>query len=95
MLKELPKIIGKRISTISPSKEIFESCEIEYENALKISGYKGKLLYENSSVNENDNNEKKKRQRNISWYNPPYSANVKTNNFFKLLNKHFPRGQKF
>ena len=53
----------------------------------------------NSSVNENDKNEKKKKRNgNIIWCNPPYSANVKTNIgkiFFKLLNKHFPRGHKF
>ena len=80
------------------SREIFESSKIEYENALKISGYKDTLVYENSSVNENEKNEKMKRKCNIIWYNPPYSANVKTNigkTFFKLLNKHFPRGHKF
>ena len=38
VLKELPKTIGKRISTISSSREIFESSKIEYKNALKISG---------------------------------------------------------
>ena len=46
----------------------------------------------------NDKNEKKKRKHNIIWYNPPYSANVKTNIgkiFCKLLNKHFPRGHQF
>ena len=62
VLKELPKTIGKQISTISSSREIFESSKIEYENALKISGYKDRLVYENSSVNENDKNEKKKRR---------------------------------
>ena len=62
VLKELPKTIGKRILTISSSREIFESSKIEYENALKISGYKDRLVYENSSVNENDKNEKKKRR---------------------------------
>ena len=98
VLKELPKTIGKRILTISSSREIFESSKIDYENTLKISGYKDRLVYENSSVNENKKNEKEKRRRNIIWYNPPYPANVKTNIgkiFFKLLNKHFPRGHKF
>ena len=51
---------------------MFESSKIEYENALKINGYKDTLVYENSSVNENDKNEKRKRKRNIIWYNPPY-----------------------
>ena len=98
VLKELPKNIGKRILIISSSKEIFESSKIEYKNVLKISGDKDRLIYENSSVNENGKDEKKKRKRNIIWYNPSYSANVKTNVgkiFFKLLNKHFPRGHKF
>ena len=48
-------------------------------------------------MNEIDKNEKK-RKRNIIWYTPPYSANVKTNIgkiFFKLLIKHLPRGCKF
>ena len=56
----------------STSKKIFESAKIEYENALKISEYKDRLVYENSSVNENDKNEKK-RKRNIISYNSPYS----------------------
>ena len=61
-MKELLKTISKRISTISSSKEIFESSKIEYENALKISGCKDRSVYEKSSVNENDMNEKKKRK---------------------------------
>ena len=36
-------------------------------------------MYKNSLVNENDKNEKKKRNDNITWYNPLYSADVKTN----------------
>ena len=60
MLKELPKTNDKRISTISSSKEIFESYKINYENALKKRGYKDRLVCENSSVNENDKNEEKK-----------------------------------
>ena len=94
VLKKLLKTIGKRLSTISSSGEIFESSKIDYKNALKISGYKYRLVYENSSVNENDKNEKKKRKCNNIWYNPPCSANVKTNIgkvFFKLLNKHYPK----
>ena len=67
-------------------------------NALKISRYKGRLVSENSSVNENGNKEKKERKRNIIRYNPPCSANAKTNIgkvFFKLLNKHLPIRPKF
>ena len=44
------------------------------------------------SVNE-ESNQRRTRRRNIIWYNPPYSMNVKTNVgklFLKLLRKHFP-----
>ena len=37
------------------------------------------------------------RQRNVIWYNPPYSRNVKTNvaqNFLQLIDKHFPTTNK-
>ena len=37
---------------------------------------------------------KRQRKRNIIWFYPPYSKNVKTNIgkiFIKLINKHFPR----
>ena len=68
VFKELPKTIGRQISTISSSKEIFESSKIEYENALKISGYKDRLVNENNSVNENDKNEKKQRKGNSIIY---------------------------
>ena len=71
MLNELPKFIGKQISIISSPKEVFEISKIEYENALKISGYKDILIYKNSSVNEND--KKKKRKRNTIWYNPDHT----------------------
>ena len=43
---------------------------------------------------------KNNRSRNITWFNPPYSANVKTNvgggggEFLKLLDKHFAKGHK-
>ena len=37
---------------------------------------------------------KKRRQRKITWFNPPYSKNVQTNigeKFLKLIDKNFPK----
>ena len=37
------------------------------------------------------------RKRNIIWFNPPYSKNVKTNvaqKFLRLIDKHFPKTSK-
>ncbi len=42
-----------------------------------------------------ETNKRKKRSRNITWFNPPYSSNITTNigkQFFKLLDKCFPPG---
>ena len=69
-----------------------------YNTALKNSRFDQTLTYDEQgeptrdSVNE-ESNQTSKRKRNIIWYNPPYSMNVKTNVgkvFFKLLRKNFP-----
>ena len=53
-----------------------------YQNALQDAGYNVMLEYREEE--EGDSNRKKKRNRNVIWFNPPYSKNVKTN---------LPRGQ--
>ena len=99
VLKELPKTIEKRISNISSSKEIFDISKPIYEKTLNECEFQHKLLYQENLINNiDDNQEKKKRKRNIIWYNPPYSMNVTTNIgklFFRLLQKHFPKTRKF
>ena len=57
--------------------------------------YKHKLKYQ---ANIDTANNKKQRKRNIIWFNPPYSKNVKTNIrkiFPKLIKKHFLTHHKF
>ena len=49
MLNELSKTIGKQAATILFLKEIFESLNVEYENALKISEYNQGFIYQKSS----------------------------------------------
>ena len=65
--------------------------KIEYETALKISGYK-KVDFKYNLVYQNNN--KRSRQRNIIWFNPPFSQAVSTyiaKQFRDLLDKHFPQ----
>ena len=43
-------------------------------------------------------NRRKNRQRNIIWFNPPYSMNVQTNigrEFLNLVSKHFPKKHRY
>ena len=94
IIREIPKSINKSISEISSNENIFNNATTLYENALKASGFNEKLSYITPTTRNEDEEEKRQRKRKIIWFNPPYSANVKTNIgriFFKLLNKHFPK----
>ena len=95
IIKQLPLSIESRLSLLSSSEEIFNDSFTPYQDALDKSGYKHKLKYQ---ANINTANNKKQRKRNIIWFNPPYSKNVKTNIgkiFLNLIRKHFPSHHKF
>lgn len=94
--KQLPKTINKRINDISSNKEIFENSAAHYNEALKLCGYTEKLSY----VTENPDhpNRPKNRKRNIIWFNPPYSKNVKSDVgrlFLGMISKHFPTEHRY
>ena len=58
-----------------------------------------KRHYERVDTTSNCNMKRpRNRRRNTIWFNPPYTATVKTNigkEFFRLLNKHFPKHSLF
>ena len=61
-----------------------------YQKALHKSGYNSKLQYETNMKKP----KKRNRQRKITWYNPPFSANVATNigqKFFSIVTTCFPK----
>ena len=92
----MPKSIGKRLSELSCSKEVFEKAIPPYTDALKRSGFKENLVG-TLKTTTNNNFDKKQRKCKIIWFNPPYSVNVKTNLgkiFLSLLKKHFPKKKK-
>ena len=75
-------------------KYIFQNPAFYYEKFLNNSGYKTKLQYQQP---KEDNQNKKKRKRNIIWFNPPYSKSIKTNIrtiFIKFISKSFPPNHK-
>ena len=90
VLKHIPKGIGKRLSEVSSSEEIFKEAVPLYEDALKASGFDEKLVFTNNNANRPQY--RRNRRRKIIWYNPPYSSNVKTNIgkvFLRLITTHF------
>ena len=66
ILKQLPNSINNRLSTNSSNETVFNEAKTEYENALKISGYKNhKLTFKKPTPRNNKN-----RRRKIIWFNP-------------------------
>ena len=63
-----------------------------YNHALKHSNFDFHLHHESPPTHCNTST-RQNRQRNVIWFNPPYSKNVKTNiarDFLRLLDKHSP-----
>ncbi|GFR75019.1 reverse transcriptase-like protein [Elysia marginata] len=94
--------INHRLSTNSINEEIFKQASTEYNQALERSGYNTTLQFDKGKEKTITDRtlppeEPKKRERKITWYNPPYRKIVATKvgkTFLRLINKHFPRNNK-
>ena len=63
-----------------------------YQQALQDIGYTQRIEYQ-----EERPKRKRNRKRTITWFNPPFSKNIKTDiarRFLKMLDKHFPKKSK-
>ena len=93
IIKKLPKTISARLCRNSSNAEIFHTSKIEYETALRNSGYKN-VDFKYNLVHKNNN--KRSRQRNITYFNPPFTQAMSTyfaKRFLDLLDKHFPQNK--
>ena len=85
--KQIPSMIGKRITKRSSNKEEFQKASQDYNIALRRSGYTEKIKYEPETKPKQH-----KRKRKTIWFNPPFCQTVKTNiarKFIELINHHF------
>ena len=74
IIKQLPTSpINKRISALSADEQTFHESAPIYQNALRHSDFDHKLDYMNQAPQKALRN----GQRNIIWFNPPLSKNVK------------------
>lgn len=97
IIKHITSAVEKRISLLSTNKDVFEKAAPAYNKALHNSGFLQNITYNVQNRNSNSTNRSRNRQRNIIWFNPPFSLNVKSNIgriFLKLLEKHFPKQNK-
>ena len=93
VIKAVPEGINKRLSEISSNEDIFKRAIPEYQAALARSGYTHKLEYKPHTTGTGNNKDKRKRSRNITWYNPPFDLSVKTNvgrAFLNIIDNSFP-----
>ena len=92
LLKNIPGNINKRLTEISSNEQVFNEAIPPYQQALEKSGYDFKLKFvpqEKQATRKN-----KARKRKITWYNPPWDSNVKTNlgrKFLLVVDKCFPK----
>ena len=93
IIRNIPEAINKRLSEISCDEDAFKAPH--YQEALRKSGYAYTLKFKPEQ--QGLPNQKKKRRRNIIWFNPPFNGNVNTSigrAFINLLDKCFPIGNK-
>ena len=93
IIKHLSASTEKRLSNNSSDEKIFKETAIYFEDTLNKAGYINKLVYHTPSAS-NQENKNKNRQRNVLWFNPPYSKSVTTRigqSFLHLLDIHFPK----
>ena len=90
VLKNIPQGVNRRLSRISANREVFDDASPPYQEALRKSGFDHVLEFEPASTLST---KKKNRRRNVTWFNPPYSASVKSNigkDFLRLIDTAFP-----
>jgi len=86
--KNLPNAINKRLSCISSSRNEFQKAVPAYQSALDMNGYHHNLEYQPPVLQT----QRRKRQRNIIWFNPPFSKNVATDigrTFLRIIKDEF------
>ena len=90
VIKQLPLSVERRLSKLSSNEKIFNDSILIYQEALIKAGYNHKLTYQKYDQKKDN---PQQRERQIIWFNPPYSKNVTTKVgkfFLSLIDKHFP-----
>ena len=93
LIKHQPASIEKRLFNNSSDEKVFKESAIYYEDILNKAGYIDKLVYHAASAS-NLKNKNKNCQRNVKWFNLPYSKSVTTRIgkfFLYLIDIHFQK----
>ena len=92
ILKRISESVNQRLSDISSDESAFNNAVPPYQAALDKSGYQYTLKFQPRASRGRT---VRTRKRNITWFNPPYDAQVKTNlgkQILRVVDKCFPKG---
>ena len=108
MLKNIAAGVNKRLNSRSINRECFEVEKKPFQDAIQSAGYNFELSWKEPPVIEDSvstsnvgfnamepQKSKRKRKRNIIWFNPPYSSFIENKigkSFRDLIDKHFKKG---
>ena len=96
ILKNIPLSVSNRLKNISANKELFEEEKGHFQDAINDAGYDFRLNYYDKSKRKgpsiSSKSGKRKRGRNIIWFNPPWNSFVDNSigkKFLDLIDSHF------
>ena len=95
IIKNIPISVNKRLSEISSDESAFKQAIPPYQAALTKSGYEHQLRFTPQPASRESN--PRKRQRNITWFNPPFSNSIINNigqKFFNIIDSEFTTNHK-
>ena len=91
VVKQIPESINRRLSDISSDEIAFNEAAPIYQEALEKSGHNYKLKFQP----RNEQRKRRSRNRNITWFNPPFDLRVRTNlgrQFLRIVDECFHKG---
>ena len=94
IINMIPTSVNQRLSNIFSNENQFKATTSSYQQALNDAGYNHTLKFQPNPKGSDSSNATRKRNRNIIWFNPPFSKHVTTNvgrKFLHLIDKHFPK----
>ena len=106
VLKNIGPGVNKRLSMLNANQELFDQAVPVYQEALRRSKHSHQMEFSKEPYRPASSGislqeptpaqpAKRRRRRDIIYWNPPYSMNVKTNigaRFLNLIDQCFPRG---
>lgn len=94
VLKNFKNNTQNRLSRLNSDQTFFNKHANHYKEILEKSGHPSDLVYQKPDNPGKRKGRNNRRKRPVTWFNPPFNLDVKTNlgkQFFELCEKHFKK----